>query len=123
MRWVIAVVMALHGIAHMVGFAGSWQLAASGDLPYKTTVLGGQVDLGSTGIRALGLVWVVASLAFVIVAAGAVLQTEWWMTAALSVSVASLALTILELPAARIGLALNVALIATLLLVQRYDWV
>ena len=120
MRLTLAILMALHGIAHMVGFAGSWQLAASSDLPYKTTVLNGHLDLGHTGIRVLGVLWVAAALAFVLVAAGAVLETGWWVHAAIAVATGSLALTMLELPAARIGFALNLILIAIVLLMQRF---
>ena len=122
MRIVLAALMALHGIAHLVGFAGAWQLAASGGIPYKTTVLAGRVDLGDVGIRAVGLLWVVAALAFVTVALGAAFDTAWWTKAAVIVAVGSLALTMLELPEARIGLVVNLALIATLLLVARYSW-
>lgn len=123
MRLALAILMALHGIAHMVGFAGSWQLAASSDLPYKTTVLNGRLDLGDKGIRALGVLWVVAALAFVFVAAGAVLDAGWWAKAAVVTAVGSLALTLLELPAARIGLVLNLFLITVLLLIQQFHWI
>lgn len=122
MRIVLAVVMALHGIAHMVGFAGAWQLAASTEIPYKTTVLGGHVDLGDAGIRAVGVLWAIAALAFVTVAGGAALEKEWWPNAAIFVAAGSLALTLLELPQAKIGLVLNAVLIAVLLLMQRYHW-
>ncbi|HEX6051724.1 MAG TPA: hypothetical protein VFZ21_20795 [Gemmatimonadaceae bacterium] len=123
MRLALAILMALHGIAHMVGFAGSWQLAASSDLPYKTTVLNGRLDLGDTGIRALGLLWVLAALAFVFVAAGAVLEAGWWAKAAVITAVGSLVLTSLELPAARVGLVLNLFLIVVVLLLQRFHLV
>jgi hypothetical protein len=122
MRIALAALMALHGIAHLVGFAGSWQLAASGSIPYKTTVLAGHVDLGNVGIRALGLLWALVALAFLTTAGGAVLDTDWWMKAALGVTIASLALTALELPQARIGLVVNIGLVTTLLLTWRYHW-
>jgi hypothetical protein len=116
MRIALAVLMTLHGIAHLVGFAGAWQLAAAANVPYKTTVLGGHVDLGGAGIRAVGILWVAAAVAFVAVSAGAVMHTDWWFRTAVLVALASLALTILELPEARIGAAVNVLLLAILLL-------
>ncbi len=119
MRFALAVLFALHGIAHLVGFAGSWQLAASGDLPYKTTVLNGRIDLGDAGIRMFGLLWIVAALAFVMAAAGIVLEADWWVKLATIVAVGSLALTVLEWPAARIGLYLNVAILAALAVFTR----
>ena len=119
MRIALAVLMTLHGIAHLVGFAGAWQLSAAANVPYRTTVLGGHVDLGAAGIRAIGLLWVMAALAFVTVSAGAVLHTEWWLGAAVLVALGSLALTILELPEARIGAMVNVVLLAILLVALR----
>ena len=119
MRIALAVLMTLHGIAHLVGFAGAWQLSAAANVRYKTTVLGGHFDLGDAGIRAIGLLWVLAAIAFVAVSAGAMLHAEWWLEAAVLVVIGSLALTILELPEARIGAVVNVALLAMLLVALR----
>jgi hypothetical protein len=111
--------MALHGVAHMVGFAGSWQLAATTEMPYKTTVLGGNLDLGDAGIRVVGVLWALAALAFVTVSGATALDKPWWPTAAVIVALASMALTLVELPQARVGLVVNLALIATLLFARR----
>ena len=46
MRIVLMLVTVLHGGAHLVGFAESWQLSMTETTPYKTTVLSGRVDLG-----------------------------------------------------------------------------
>ena len=37
MRPFLAIFMMLHGLAHLVGFAGSWQLGEPGKITYKTT--------------------------------------------------------------------------------------
>lgn len=116
MRLALAALMILHGIAHLVGFAGSWHL---GELPYKTTVLGGRVDLGDTGIRAAGLLWLTAAMAFVVVGAGTALDYDWWAKAALYVTLASLALTIVEFPEAKLGLVVNLAILAVLFATTR----
>jgi hypothetical protein len=116
MRLALAALMILHGIAHLVGFAGSWHL---GELPYKTTVLGGRVDLGDTGIRAAGLLWLTAAMAFVVVGAGTALDYSWWAKAALYVTLASLALTIMEFPEAKLGLVVNLAILAVLVVSTR----
>jgi hypothetical protein len=116
MRLALAALMILHGIAHLVGFAGSWHL---GELPYKTTVLGGRVDLGDTGIRAAGLLWLTAAMAFVVVGAGTALDYSWWAKAALYVTLASLALTIMEFPEAKLGLVVNLAILAVLFVMIR----
>lgn len=44
----------LHGVAHLVGFAVPWRLVRSEEVPYKTTILSGTVDVGDVGIRILG---------------------------------------------------------------------
>ena len=113
MRFALAALMILHGMAHLAGFAGAWHLGAA--LPYKTTILGGRVDLGDSGIRVAGLLWLVTALAFVVAGAGAALNYDWWMKAALYVAAASLLLTLLELPQARLGLFVNLAILAVLI--------
>jgi hypothetical protein len=113
MRIALAVLMAVHGIAHLVGFAGAWQLAPGG-FPYKTTVLGGQVDLGNAGIRVVGLLWLTTAVAFVAVAVGTVAGVVWWAPAALTIAIVSLLLSVLEFPEARLGVVINIAIIAAL---------
>jgi hypothetical protein len=108
--------MILHGIAHLVGFAGAWHV---GELPYKTTVLAGRVDLGDAGIRATGVLWLAAAVAFVIVGAGTALNYGWWARATLYVTLASLALTMIEFPEAKIGLVVNLAILAVLFATTR----
>ena len=118
MRFALTALMALHGVAHLVGFAGAWQLAPAKELPYKTTVLAGRVQLGDAGIRVMGVLWLVAALAFVATAGGAALNATWWGRAALVVALASLALTIVEWPEARIGLFVNLAILGALVIVR-----
>lgn len=122
MRPFLAVFMMLHGLAHLVGFAGSWQLGEAGKIPYKTTILAGHLDLGGAGIRAFGVLWLVAAIAFAAVAIGAFAERSWWMTATWIVACASLALTLLELPEARIGVAANLAILGALVLGMRTGW-
>ena len=116
MRFALAALMILHGVAHLVGFAGSWHV---GDLPYKTTVLAGRVDLGDAGIRVTGILWLAAAVAFVIAGAGTALSYSWWPKAALLVTLASLALTIIEFPEAKIGLVVNLVILAVLFATMR----
>jgi hypothetical protein len=113
MRFAIAALMALHGIAHVVGFAGAWQIAPEG-FPYRTTVLKGHVDLGNVGIRVVGVLWLALAVAFVTVAVGAVGGVAWWTGAALGVATVSLLLSILEFPEARLGVVINLLIIAAL---------
>ena len=122
MRIALLVLMGLHGIAHLVGFAESWQLSTTESTPYKTTVLSGRVDLGAAGIRAAGVLWLLAALAFVLVAVGAAMNAPWWFSMAIATAVASLVLCLVWWPEARIGVPINVALIVTLVLGRRLGW-
>ena len=112
MRFPLALLMVLHGFAHLVGFAGSWKL--SSNIAYKTTVLGGHVDLGDTGIHALGLLWLANAAAFAVAGIALALRASWWHPFAVGVTLVSLALCVVELPAAKIGAVLNVAILVVL---------
>jgi hypothetical protein len=114
MKTMLGIIMVLHGIAHGVGFAGAWGL--SRNIPYKTTVLNGHIDMGPVGIRLVGVLWLLAGLTFVIAAVTAFTNQPTWLRATAIALIASTVLTAFELPEAKIGLALNgvmaVALIA-----------
>lgn len=118
----LAVLMVLHGIAHLPGFANSWRLATFPEVPYHTTLLGGRLEVGDTGMRVAGALWLLAALAFMVAGAGAVMQRGGWMTFAMAVAAASLVLCLLEWPAARIGVWVNVAILLALVLAQRLHW-
>lgn len=115
MRVALAMLMAIHGIAHTAGFAESWRLAPASGVPYRTTVFGGRVDLGDSGIRTIGVLWLGVAIAFLCVAAATVLDTWWWRPAAVAAASASIALTFLELPQARLGTLINVIILVLLL--------
>ena len=109
-----AVFLVLHGFAHLVGFVGSWELAAS--VPPQTALLAGRIPLSLTSMRWVGILWAVVALAFVVPAVGIIRQTTWWPAATLVVAFASLALCVLGLPQAKVGDVVDIAIIAGVLL-------
>jgi hypothetical protein len=114
MRFALAALLIAHGVAHLVGFVVPWRLVSTAEVPYRTTILGGVTDLGDAGARALGVVWLVAALAFVLLA-GAVLagwNVRLWVFAMLALSSV---LCVVGWPEARIGLVVNAVLLAALL--------
>lgn len=123
MRIVLAVLMALHGVAHLPGFLVPWRLASLPEMPYGTTVLAGRVDLGNTGIRVMGAAWLAVALAFVAAAIAAATDRTWWMAAATTAAAVSLRLSVLGLPAARFGIAMNLLILAALLAGARLGWI
>ncbi len=122
MRIALSLLLALHGIAHLVGFVVPWRLVQSEELPYDTTILAGRLDLGSTGIRAYGVLWLVAAVAFVAAAAGCWTARGGWMPFTVAVAAASLLLSILSLPEARIGIPVNLVILAWIYVGSRAGW-
>jgi hypothetical protein len=114
MRFALAAILIVHGVAHAVGFVVPWKLMSTAEVPYRTAILGGVTDLGDAGARALGVVWLVAAVAFVLLA-GALLagwNVRLWIFAMLSMSIV---LCVVGWPEARIGLVVNAVLLAALL--------
>jgi len=67
-----------------------WRLVAPGSAEYSTRILAGKVDLGSVGIRALGIVWLVLAVGFLLAAAATWLRFSWWTGAATWLATVSL---------------------------------
>jgi hypothetical protein len=122
MAIVIALVLFAHGVAHLMGFAVPWKLVNTPEAPYRTTILGGAVNLGPIGVRVYGVVWLVTALAVAVVAVGLFLKTPWWYPASLVVIPWSFALSVLSWPESRIGVVLNVVLMAVLVAGVRLGW-
>jgi hypothetical protein len=114
-RIALAILMALHGVAHGPGVVGSWRLAALEGIPYHTTLFGGAVDVGDAGMRVVGVAWLLAGAGFVAASAAALADRPWWPPLAAAVTLLSLALCVAELPATRVGLPVNVAILLVLL--------
>lgn len=120
MRMAFAVFLLLHGIAHGVGFVGSWQLGEFRAAPLDTTLLGGRLDIGVAGIRAVGILWLVTGLAFAVCAVGVWRSLEWWPSVTSGVVIFSLVMSVLGWPGARIGVALNLAILVGLVVSGRF---
>lgn len=114
MRILLALVLFAHGVAHLPGFVVSWRLASFAELPYRTTVFAGRLDLGDAGIRAMGLMWLALAVAFVVAAGGLLLEAPWWRIVARAAIAVSLLVCMAALPETRIGVLANVALAAWL---------
>jgi hypothetical protein len=120
MKYAIAVFFFLHGFAHLVGFAGAWRLAK--DVPYKTTLLSGRLDVGDAGIRIVGILWLLAALMFALMAVALIVQISWWRTAAICVAAFSLILCVVNLPEAKIGLIIDIVILIFLIASGPLNW-
>ena len=120
MRFMLAAFLLAHGLAHLVGLAGSWQLGTG--IPHKTTLLSGRLDLGETGIRAFGVVWLIGALGFAAAAAALILADPHWTTLVLAAAAFSLVISLLALPDAHVGVWINVVLLGLVFLGPRFPW-
>jgi hypothetical protein len=107
-------VLVVHGIAHLPGFAVPWQLITSAELPYRTTILAGRLDIGDAGVRAVGLAWAVAAAAFIVLAWSLWAGLPWTRTLIACAVAYSLVLCAVGWPEARIGVAANILILALL---------
>lgn len=111
-----ALLLVLHGLIHLMGTAVYVRRAQIQGLPYKTTVLGGRLDLGESGVGVFGALWALPAVGFVISALG--LWAGWSFTQPLLVivTVFSLVLTLLDWQVAYAGAVFNVVILCALLL-------
>jgi hypothetical protein len=118
LRAVAAVALGLHGIVHLLGFSSTWRLQHDAELPATTLIANGTIDVGEVGIRIVGLLWVVAAVALL---AAAALVWRRSPRAAVGVAIAttiSLAACLLGLPAAVLGVWIDLAIVVVLMLAE-----
>lgn len=115
MRIVLSLLLFAHAIAHLPGFLVSWQLIASKpDLPYRTTILGGRIDVGTAGMRVIGVLWLLAGFTVALAAIYLFRNTDRaWATAWAAVGFSAV-MTIVGWPDSRTGAVLNAVAIAFL---------
>ena len=104
-------VVFMHGLIHLMGFATYWQLAEIEELPYKTSLLKGRWEVGETGIRIFGALWLIVAVGYVIATYGLVTEQDWWRPAMAGVTLLSLALTTLDWDVAYAGIFVNVVIL------------
>ena len=84
----------VHGLIHLFGFVANSQIVETEDITYQTTVLAGRLDVGDVGTRVLGIVWLLAAVAFVVSGVTIFSSPAWWWSFTLAVTVVSMALCI-----------------------------
>ncbi|HET9708512.1 MAG TPA: hypothetical protein VFP39_09420 [Gemmatimonadales bacterium] len=119
MRIALALVLTVHALAHLPGLLVPWRIATLAEMPYKTTVLDGTVDVGDVGIRVVGVLWLVAAIAIAVGAGGVLAGTSWGPSVALLAASFSALLCIGGWPEARLGLLVNAGIIILLFASRR----
>lgn len=107
-----------HGLIHLIGVVVYWQLAVVNEIPYKTTLLGERWDIGETGTRIFGLLWLLGTFGFVVTAASMAFRTAWWQPVLLVTTLFSLVITILDWDAAKFGAITNIIILIILFVEQ-----
>jgi hypothetical protein len=115
MRFVIAALFIIHGVAHLVGFVVPWRITTLKDTPYRTTILNGRVNVGEAGIKAIGVLWLFAALAYMACGVAVIVQLQWWFWLAVVTTFVSFDLTIIGWPESKIGVAVNGLIVVVLI--------
>ena len=106
----LAVLLALHGVAHFAGTSDSFTKAADGE---SVDYLAGAWTLSDpTLLRAIGVVWALVGAAFVVAAAVTWMRRPEWPRVLAAVSAISLAVVVIALWASIVGVVIDIALLA-----------
>lgn len=108
-RRAVAVFLILHGVAHLVG-AQAALIAVRGDT--SVAYLLGGWDVAGTVLYALTAAWIAAAAGYVVAAAWIWSLRSHWRAVLLAVTAESLVLSVLALPPAVAGVAIDVVLLA-----------
>ncbi|OGO57223.1 MAG: hypothetical protein A2V85_06995 [Chloroflexi bacterium RBG_16_72_14] len=112
LRIALAAVLFLHGIVHVIGFLVPWQLMTNPEFEYTTSAAWGTLELGDGGTRLVGLVMLALAVAFAVAALGVLRRASWALSLTVGVTLVSLAACILQSPAAILGVALDLVILA-----------
>ncbi len=110
-RRAFAVLVAVHGLIHLIGFVVPWRLAPVDGFPYRTTAFNGSLLLGETGAQVIGVAWLALAVGFVIAGLGIWRSSTWALPLTAALAMASLIVCVLGLPEAAAGIVVNVAIL------------
>ena len=97
-------------------------MSATSFSQYLNDILSGKADLGDTGIRIIGLLWLLAALAFVFTGIAVILQLSIWYVFTMIISIYSFILCIIGWPDSRNGVFINLVIIIFLIVGSRLEW-
>ena len=119
-RRTAAVLLALHGVIHLIGFVSPWRIATLEGFSYRTTIVGGVQDIGDVGVRVIGPVWLVLTLGFLAAGYAVWRGKPWAVGLTGSLAVGSLIVCVAGLPETAAGVAIDVVIVATVSYVAFY---
>lgn len=110
-RLALAVLVAAHGLIHLIGVVVAWQMVTVDGFPYRTAVLHAHVDLGAAGTALLGLLWLGACGGFLVAALGLVRRSTWALALTAWLASGSLLLCLLWLPETAAGVGIDLVIL------------
>lgn len=114
---IISIIVAVHGLIHLMGFVAYWPLSEVSGLPYKTTLLAGRLDAGAAGMRIFSLLWLLAAFGFFIAALALFFRWSWWAPLMLAATLLSLIICILDWGVAFRGAIIDILILLLLVVV------
>ena len=114
----VALLLGIHGLIHLLGATVYLKLGEVQGLAYKTTLLGGRVDLGAGGIRVFGALWILPAIGFVAASLGLIEGWSWWSMPLLAATLVSTMLTVLDWNVAFMGAIVDFTILGALWLVE-----
>lgn len=109
-----ALLVAGHGLIHLMGFAAYWPLAVIPELPYRTDLAGGRWEVGGAGMKLYAALWLLAALGFLLATAGLLTRQGWWQPAMIGTAVLSTALIALNWEPAFRGAVVNAVILVVM---------
>ena len=117
-RYLIAMPLMMHGLAHVSGFLGSWTNASVG-FSERPWLLSSNITLHSPIGRAFGALWLIAAVALVGVGVGLLAHQVWWLPLAPASAAVSLFVIVpwwnTVPPGAKLGAVFDLLVILVLL--------
>lgn len=117
MKFFGALLLILHGVAHLVGFrAAFWPaIGQTGNVQ----LLKHSVFVGAAAAQAFGVAWLLITLAYLLAAGLLLASASSWTAVAFAASALSLLMCALSWPDARIGVAIDLVLLLLVFLASR----
>jgi hypothetical protein len=111
-RRTAAVLLALHGVIHLIGFVSPWRIATVEGFAYRTGVLNGALNVGDAGVRVIGLAWLGLTFGFLAAGYGVWRGKPWAVNLTGVLTIVSLIVCVVGLPETAAGVAIDVAIVA-----------
>jgi hypothetical protein len=117
LRFLAGVFFILHGIVFPILGASYFKLYTIPGFPDGTYVFWHRFDVGETGIRIVGVIWMLSGVLWVLSGIGLLFLTNWWVGFTIATALVTLIPCILTLPDGKYGTLINlVILVLTLYL-------